>query len=93
MLASVGVQKTALFAANAGARRKCENSGIAALVNPIPYSAGLKPAVIVGGIAASAARTVGGCRFWLPFIRCMCVILCVSAHMFVYVRLPVYLRF
>ena len=69
ILASTGVQKTVLFAANSGARRACENSRFGTLAEPIPYSGGLKPAVIVGGIAAAGARTVVETPFELMKVR------------------------
>ena len=69
ILASTGVQKTVLFAANSGARRACENSGVAALSEPIWGTGGLKPAVLVGGVAAAAARTVVETPFELMKVR------------------------
>lgn len=69
ILVSTGVQKTVLFTANAGARRAVERSGIPMLVEPIPGSAGLKPSVLVGGVAASAARTVVETPFELMKVR------------------------
>ena len=69
IIASTGIQKTALFAANAGARRACEQSGIPALMDPIPLSGGLNPSVIVGGIASGTARTVVETPFELIKVR------------------------
>jgi hypothetical protein len=69
ILASTGIQKSALFAANSGARRACEDSGIAALTQPIPFSGGLSPSVIVGGIASGTARTVVETPFELIKVR------------------------
>jgi len=69
ILASTGVQKTALFAANAGARRACERSGIPALNTPIPMSNGLSPSVLVGGLAAGTARTIVETPFELAKVR------------------------
>lgn len=69
ILASTGVQKTVLFTANAGARRSVERSGISVLVEPIPGTAGLKPSVLIGGVAASAARTVVETPFELMKVR------------------------
>ena len=69
ILASTGVQKTVLFTANAGARRSVERSGIPVLVEPIPGTAGLKPSVLIGGVAASAARTVVETPFELMKVR------------------------
>jgi solute carrier family 25 carnitine/acylcarnitine transporter 20/29 len=65
---STGVQKSALFSANAGARRACERSGIAALSDPIPFTS-LSPSVLVGGIAAGTARTVVETPFELAKVR------------------------
>jgi hypothetical protein len=69
ILASTGIQKTALFAANAGARRACEQSGIPVLTQPIPFSGGLNPSVILGGIASGTARTVVETPFELIKVR------------------------
>ena len=69
ILLSTSVQKSALFAAYAGARRSCENSGVAALTQPIPLTGGLKPAVIVGGLAAGTARAVVETPFELAKVR------------------------
>ena len=69
ILASTGVQKTVLFTANAGARRSVEQSGIKILVDPIPGTAGLKPSVLIGGVAAAAARTVVETPFELMKVR------------------------
>jgi len=51
ILASTGVQKTVLFTANAGTRRAVERSEIEVLTTPIPYTAGLKPGVLIGSVA------------------------------------------
>ena len=59
---STGVQKSALFSANAGARRACEESGVPALTG------GLAP-VLVGGLAAGTARTVVETPFELAKVR------------------------
>ena len=67
-VASTGVQKSALFSANAGARRACETSGIAALTAPIPFTS-LPPSVIVGGVAAGTARTLVETPFELAKVR------------------------
>lgn len=73
ILASTGMQKSVLFTANAGARRAVENSGISMLTDPIPGTAGLKPGVLIGGVASSAARTLVETPFelikvhWHPF--------------------------
>ena len=69
ILASTGAQKSVLFAANAAGRRACEQSGIAPLTAPIPLSGGLKPAVIVGGVASAAARTLIETPFELAKVR------------------------
>jgi solute carrier family 25 carnitine/acylcarnitine transporter 20/29 len=69
ILASTGVQKSVLFAANSSARRAVENSGVDMLTTPIPLTAGLKPGVIVGGVAAAAARTVVETPFELMKVR------------------------
>lgn len=71
ILASTGVQKTVLFTANAGARRAVERSEIGYLTSPIPYTAGLKPGVIIGGVAAAAARTVVETPFEVMKVRLM----------------------
>ena len=55
---STGVQKSALFSANAGARRACEESGVRGL-----------PALLVGGLAAGTARTVVETPFELAKVR------------------------
>jgi hypothetical protein len=69
ILASTGVQKTALFAANAGARRACEESGIPALTQPIPFTGGLSPSVIIGAVASGTARTIVETPFELVKVR------------------------
>ena len=69
IIASTGVQKTVLFAANSGARRACENSSVSLLKDPIPGLAGLKPSVIIGGVASAAARTVVETPFELMKVR------------------------
>ena len=66
---STGVQKSALFSANAGARRACEESGVPALTQPIPFTGGLSPALLVGGLAAGTARTVVETPFELAKVR------------------------
>ena len=66
---STGVQKSALFSANAGARRACEESGIPALTRPIPFTGGLAPALLVGGVAAGTARAVVETPFELAKVR------------------------
>ena len=66
---STGVQKSALFSANAGARRACEESGVPALTRPIPLTGGLSPALLVGGLAAGTARTVVETPFELAKVR------------------------
>ena len=66
---STGLQKSALFSANAGARRACEESGIPALTRPIPLTGGLSPALLVGGIAAGTARAVVETPFELAKVR------------------------
>ena len=58
ILASTSIQKSALFAAYAGGRRMTEDSGIAALTQPIPLTGGLMPSVIVGGVASGTARAI-----------------------------------
>ena len=68
IVASTGVQKSALFSANAGARRACETSGIVALTAPIPFTS-LPPSVIVGGVAAGTARTLVETPFELAKVR------------------------
>ena len=55
---STGVQKSALFSANAGARRACEESGVHGL-----------PVLLVGGLAAGTARTVVETPFELAKVR------------------------
>ncbi len=55
---STGLQKSALFSANAGARRACEESGVHGL-----------PALLVGGLAAGTARTVVETPFELAKVR------------------------
>ena len=55
---STGVQKSALFSANAGARRACEVNGITGA-----------PAVVCGGIAAGTARAVVETPFELAKVR------------------------
>lgn len=69
ILASTGVQKTVLFTANAGARRTVESSKIPILTDPIPGTYGLRPSVLIGGVAASAARTVVETPFELMKVR------------------------
>ena len=69
ILASTGVQKTVLFAANSGSRRACENSGIRALAEPIPGTGGLKCSILIGGVVAAAARTVVETPFELTKVR------------------------
>ena len=66
---STGLQKSALFSANAGARRACEESGVPALTRPIPFTGGLSPALLVGGLAAGTARTVVETPFELAKVR------------------------
>ena len=66
---STGVQKSALFSANAGARRACEESGVPALTRPIPFTGGLSPALLVGGLAAGTARAVVETPFELAKVR------------------------
>ena len=66
---STGLQKSALFSANAGARRACEESGIPALTQPIPFTGGLSPALLVGGLAAGTARAVVETPFELAKVR------------------------
>ena len=68
LVLSTGVQKTALFAAYAGARRACENSGSPALQQPLPLL-GVSPSIIVGGIAAGTPRTVVETPFELAKVR------------------------
>jgi hypothetical protein len=68
IVASTGVQKSALFSANAGARRACERSGIAALSEPIPFTS-LSPSVLIGGVAAGTARTIVETPFELAKVR------------------------
>jgi len=69
ILLSTGVQKTTLFAANAGARRACEQSQIPALVGCIPGSGGLKVSVIIGGVASGTARAVVETPFEFAKVR------------------------
>ena len=69
ILASTSIQKSALFAAYAGARRMCEDSGLRALTEPIPLTGGLKPGIIIGGIAAGTARAVVETPFELAKVR------------------------
>jgi len=69
ILASTGVQKTVLFTANAGARRAVERSGIPMLTEAIPGTGGLKPGILVGGVASAAARTVVETPFELIKVR------------------------
>ena len=66
---STGLQKSALFSANAGARRACEESGVPALTRPIPFTGGLSPALFVGGLAAGTARAVVETPFELAKVR------------------------
>lgn len=69
ILLSTGAQKSALFAAYSGSRRWCETSGVPWLVNPIPCTGGLSPAILVGGLAAGTARTVVETPFELAKVR------------------------
>ena len=69
IIMSTGVQKSALFSANAGARRACEESGVPALTRPIPFTGGLSPALLVGGLAAGTARAVVETPFELAKVR------------------------
>eukprot|EP00873_Tetraselmis_striata_P025610 jgi/Tetstr1/445874/TSEL_033513.t1 len=69
ILASTGVQKAALFAGYAGGRRWCEESGISALSQPMPFTGGLSPSVIVGSVASATARTVVETPFELAKVR------------------------
>ena len=69
ILASTGLQKSVLFAANAGGRRACEQSGVPALTEPIPLSGGLRPAIVVGGAASALARTAVETPFELAKVR------------------------
>ena len=55
---STGLQKSALFSANAGARRACEERGVTGF-----------PALLVGGLAAGTARTVVETPFELAKVR------------------------
>ena len=55
---STGLQKSALFSANAGARRACEERGVSGF-----------PALLVGGLAAGTARTVVETPFELAKVR------------------------
>ena len=55
---STGVQKSALFSANAGARRACEERGVTGF-----------PALLVGGVAAGTARAVVETPFELAKVR------------------------
>ena len=66
---STGLQKSALFSANAGARRACEESNVPALTRPIPFTDGLSPALLVGGIAAGTAHAVVETPFELAKVR------------------------
>jgi len=69
ILASTGIQKSALFASYAGARRWCEKSGVPALTDPIPLSGGLAPSILVGGLAAGTARAVVETPFEFAKVR------------------------
>ena len=69
ILLSTGVQKSALFAGYAGARRWCDQSGIGILTAPIPGLHGMTGSVIVGSIAASTARSVVETPFELAKVR------------------------
>lgn len=69
ILLSTSVQKSALFAAYAGAKRWCDESRIAALTTPLPLLSGMTSSVIVGGVAASTARTVVETPFELAKVR------------------------
>lgn len=69
ILASTSIQKSALFAAYAGGRRLTENSGIAALTQPIPMTGGLMPSIIVGGVASGTARAIVETPFELAKVR------------------------
>ena len=55
---STGLQKSALFSANAGARRTCEERGVTGF-----------PALLVGGVAAGTARAVVETPFELAKVR------------------------
>ena len=57
ILLSTGVQKSALFAGYAGAKRWCDQSQIGLLTTPLPGFGGMSLSVVVGSIAASTART------------------------------------
>lgn len=69
ILASTSIQKSALFAAYAGGRRVTEESGIGMLTQPIPLTGGLKPSIIVGGIASGTARAIVETPFELAKVR------------------------
>ena len=68
LVLSTGVQKSALFAGYAGARRACEDSGIGALTAPLPLL-DVSPGILVGGVAAGTARTLVETPFELAKVR------------------------
>ena len=68
LVLSTGVQKSALFAGYAGARRACEDSGIGALTVPLPLL-NVSPSILVGGVAAGTARTLVETPFELAKVR------------------------
>jgi solute carrier family 25 carnitine/acylcarnitine transporter 20/29 len=69
ILLSTGVQKSALFAGYAGARRLCDRSEIRVLTAPLPFMNGMSMSVIVGSVAASTARTIVETPFELAKVR------------------------
>jgi solute carrier family 25 carnitine/acylcarnitine transporter 20/29 len=69
ILLSTGVQKSALFAGYAGAKRWCEQSQIQFLTDPLPWCKGMNLSVVVGSIAASTTRTLVETPFELAKVR------------------------
>ena len=69
ILLSTGVQKSALFAGYAGAKRWCDQSKIALLAAPLPGLNGMNLSVVVGSVTASTARTLVETPFELAKVR------------------------
>eukprot|EP00404_Azadinium_spinosum_P006266 CAMPEP_0180434776 /NCGR_PEP_ID=MMETSP1036_2-20121128/10131_1 /TAXON_ID=632150 /ORGANISM="Azadinium spinosum, Strain 3D9" /LENGTH=256 /DNA_ID=CAMNT_0022440663 /DNA_START=76 /DNA_END=843 /DNA_ORIENTATION=- len=71
MVLGQGMNKSGLFAANAGARRWCEMHGPIWLSTGIPGTGGLKPTVLIGAVAGSCARTALETPFEFAKVRTM----------------------